>query len=141
MPSAWTTATSVAAMACGGRGRGIKPLAFGQYGEMVLGWLVSKRPSLPCMAHGETRDEGRTTDEMADRYLIENREAAVGRDAGCRHSTCGSAGKLRSGGPKETQVLHEASAGGGLSRRSDASGSSGRGFTKAAGLLGTAATW
>jgi hypothetical protein len=46
---------------------GIKPLAFGQFGEMGPGLEAP----LASMAK-------RGADEMADRYLIENHEAAVG---------------------------------------------------------------
>jgi hypothetical protein len=46
---------------------GIKPLAFGQFGEMG--------PGLEALLASMAK---RGADEMADRYLIENREAAVG---------------------------------------------------------------
>jgi hypothetical protein len=46
---------------------GIKPLAFGQFGEMG--------PGLEALLASVAK---RGADEMADRYLIENREAAVG---------------------------------------------------------------
>jgi hypothetical protein len=48
---------------------GIKPLAFGQFGEML-------GPGLEALLAGVAK---RGADEMADRYLIENRGAAVGR--------------------------------------------------------------
>jgi hypothetical protein len=47
---------------------GIKPLAFGQFGEMG--------PGLEALLAASMAKRG--ADEMADRYLIENREAAVG---------------------------------------------------------------
>ena len=54
---------------------GIKPLAIGQFGEMG--------PGLEALLGSVAK---RGADEMADRYLIENREAAVGvqvvKDAG-----------------------------------------------------------
>ena len=46
---------------------GIKPLAFGQFGEMG--------PGLEALLASVAK---RGADEVADRYLIENREAAVG---------------------------------------------------------------
>jgi hypothetical protein len=46
---------------------GIKPLAFGQFGEMG--------PGLKALLASKAK---RGADEMADRYLIENCEAAVG---------------------------------------------------------------
>jgi hypothetical protein len=46
---------------------GIKPLAFGEFGEMG--------PGLEALLAGMAK---RGADEMADRYLIEHREAAVG---------------------------------------------------------------
>jgi hypothetical protein len=46
---------------------GIKPLAIGQFGEMG--------PGLEALLGSVAK---RGADEMADRYLIENREAAVG---------------------------------------------------------------
>jgi hypothetical protein len=48
-------------------GGSIKPLAFGQFGEMG--------PGLEALLASMVK---RGADEMADRYLIENREAAVG---------------------------------------------------------------
>jgi hypothetical protein len=47
---------------------GIKPLAFGQFGEML-------GPGLEALLASMAK---RGADEMADRYLIEHREAAVG---------------------------------------------------------------
>jgi hypothetical protein len=70
---------------------GIKPLAFGQFGEMG--------PGLEALLASMAK---RGADEMADRYLIEHREAAS-RGAGC--STCGSAGGLRCGGRKRRSSL------------------------------------
>jgi hypothetical protein len=46
---------------------GIKPLAFGQFGEMG--------PGLEALLASTAK---RGADELAGRYLIENREAAVG---------------------------------------------------------------
>jgi hypothetical protein len=51
----------------GGKSLGIKPLAFGQFGEMG--------PGLEALLASVAK---RGADEMADRYLIEDREAAVG---------------------------------------------------------------
>jgi hypothetical protein len=51
---------------------GIKPLAFGQFGEMP--WGPASRRSL-LLASVAKRG---APDEMADRHLIENREAVVG---------------------------------------------------------------
>jgi hypothetical protein len=47
---------------------GTKPLAFGQFGEQM-------GPSLEALLAGVAK---RGVDEMADRYLVENRETAVG---------------------------------------------------------------
>jgi hypothetical protein len=51
----------------GPRQQSINPLAFGQFGEM--------RPGLEALLAGVAK---RGADEMADWYLIENREAAIG---------------------------------------------------------------
>jgi hypothetical protein len=78
---------------------GIKPLAFGQFGvdggpglEAPLPWLLASV-------------EKRGADEMADRYLIENREAAIGVQMLHMRFTCGSAGGLRCGRCKRRSSL------------------------------------
>ena len=72
---------------------GIKPLAFGQFGEMG--------PGLEALLADVAK---RGADEMADRYLIENREAAVGVQVlHLRQRT--HAGEPRSGGRKRRSSL------------------------------------
>jgi hypothetical protein len=70
---------------------GIKPLAFGQFGE-VLGPGLEGEGLLAGVAK-------RGVDEMADWYLIENREAAIGVQIFHMRQRCGG---LRCGGRKRS---------------------------------------
>jgi hypothetical protein len=72
--------------------RGIKPLAFGQFGEMG--------PGLEALLASMAK---RGADEMADRYLIEDREAAVGVQL--FHMRQRARGGLRCGGRKRRSSL------------------------------------
>jgi hypothetical protein len=72
---------------------GIKPLAFGQFGEMG--------PGLEALLASMAK---RGADEMADRYLIENREAAVARGADVPHAAA-LGGGLRCGARKRRSSL------------------------------------
>jgi hypothetical protein len=76
---------------------GIKPLAFGQFTEMGPGLEAL----LAASARGKTSEQ-RGAGEMADRYLIENREAAIGVQ---RFHIRQRWGGLRCGGRKRSSSL------------------------------------
>jgi hypothetical protein len=109
---------------------GIKPLAFGQFGEMG--------PGLEALLASVAK---RGADEMADRYLIENREAAVGVQVFHLRQRWGAAaiwraqtqvliGRLKCALPgwEETESRRAADTAAEASCRSHASGSGPRGF-------------
>ena len=108
---------------------GIKPLAFGQFGEMG--------PGLEALLASVAK---RGADEMADRYLIENREAAVGVQVFHVRQRWGAAiwraqtqvllGRLKYALPgwEEAESRRAADTAAEASCRSHASGSGARGF-------------
>ena len=108
---------------------GIKPLAFGQFGQMG--------PGLEALLASVAK---RGADEMADRYLIENREAAVGVQVFHVRQRWGAAiwraqtqvllGRLKCALPgwEEAESRRAADTAAEASCRSHASGSGARGF-------------